>query len=66
MNQMKQVSNHYKVLVDSTMIGRVRVSRGDVIRRELLGGSALKLVRQGVIEPMVEGRSPLVGRPTML
>ena len=54
---MKQVSPKYRVLAPTALFGTVRVTRGDVIPRELLGLGLRKLVEQGIVEPMSSGQS---------
>jgi hypothetical protein len=54
---MKQQTSKFRVLVPSVLFGTVRASKGDVVRRELLGVQLRKLVEQGVVEP-VEAQSP--------
>jgi hypothetical protein len=49
---MKQLSVSYRVIVPTALFGTVRVSKGDVVRRELLGYNLRKLLEQGVVEPI--------------
>ncbi len=63
---MKQVATNYKVLAQSAMFGRVRVSRGDVIRKELLGANTLRFIQDGIVEPIDNSKAVRTGRPTLL
>jgi len=49
---MKRASEIYRVLVPTRMFGTVRVARGDVVRRELLGPGLRRLISEGVVEPV--------------
>jgi hypothetical protein len=48
---MKQPLTGYRVLVPSVLFGTVRASKGDIVRRELLGCSVRRLIEQGIVEP---------------
>ena len=56
---MNHASDRYRVLVPTALFGTVRVSKGDVVRRELLGCAVRKLVEDGVIEPAVQQAQPV-------
>lgn len=58
---MKQAFESYRVLVPTRMFGTVRVAKGDVVRRELLGAGLRRLISEGVVEPIAPKSSP---RPT--
>lgn len=50
---MKQDIRTYRVLVPTVLIGTVRASKGDIVRRELLGVQLRKYVDQGIVEPVL-------------
>jgi hypothetical protein len=54
---MKQSDNSYRVLVPTALFGTVRVSKGDLVRRELLGCTLRRLIDQGVVEPVIASQS---------
>ena len=47
------VGNSTGLVLPKEVLAKLRVSKGDVVRRELLGCTLRKLVEQGVVEPMV-------------
>jgi hypothetical protein len=49
---MKQSSGTYRVVSATAFFGTVRVCKGDVVRRELLGSKLRKLIEEGIIEPI--------------
>ena len=50
---MKQHASVYRVIVPTVLIGTVRASKGDLVRRELLGSQLRKMLDSGIIEPVV-------------
>lgn len=48
---MKHSSDKYRVLAQTALFGTVRVEKGDLIPRELLGCNIRRLIDQGIVEP---------------